>query len=210
MSRRSGVATDRRVADRRRQMNRKAVEAARIEFNRARDNVEALATLRPATDFEEIQTRWAAFLSAADRMFNKLKEGSKASSQSKHWYGTKVHERRTDPILCYLQHARNADEHTLEFITRSQPGFIREVAPTPEEHEAFERNKGDRPAALTGLAVLEITEPHVRLIDVVDRGVRYSPPPGCFKPYNTGMIALSKLEPILIEAEVMVTRDERT
>jgi hypothetical protein len=66
-------------------MNRKAVEAARIEFNRARDNIERLATLRPAADFEEIETRWAAFLSAADRMFNKLKEGANASPQSKYW-----------------------------------------------------------------------------------------------------------------------------
>ncbi len=187
-------------------MNRKAVEAARIEFNRARDNIEALATLRPAADFEEIQTRWAAFLSAADRMFNKLKEGANASPQSKQWYGTKVHRRHTDPILCYLQHARNADEHTLEVVTKSQPGFIREVTPAPEEREAFERTRGDRPGAFTGHAVVEITEPHVRLLDVVDRGVRYTPPPGCIKPYNTGMLALSKLEPILLEAEALVTK----
>lgn len=187
-------------------MNRKAVEAARIEFNRARDNIEALAALTPAKDFEEVQTRWAAFLSAADRMFNKLKEGANASPQSKHWYGTKVHQRRNDPLLCYLQHARNADEHTLEVVTKNQPGFIREVTPTPEERESFERSRGNRPAAHTGLAILEITEPHVRLLDVVDRGVRYGPSPGCIKPYNTGMLALSKLEPILIEAEAMVTQ----
>ena len=187
-------------------MNRKAVEAARIEFNRAKDNIEALATLRPAADFEEIQTRWAAFLSAADRMFNKLKEGASASPQSKHWYGTKAYQRRTDPMLCYLQHARNADEHTLEVVTKSQPGLIREVEPTPEEREAFERTKGNNgPTAMTGHAVLEITEPHVRLLDVIDRGVRYIPPPGCIKPYNTGMLALSILEPILFEAEALVT-----
>jgi hypothetical protein len=186
-------------------MNRKAVEAARIEFNRARDNIEALATLKPAADFEEIQTRWVAFLSSADRIFNKLKEGSQASPKSKHWYGTKVHQRRTDPLLCYLQHARNADEHTLEVVTQNQPGTIVEVEPTPEEREAFERTRGDRPAAMMGHAVLEITEPHVRLLDVTDRGVRYNPPPDCIKPYNTGMLALSILEPILFEAEALVT-----
>jgi hypothetical protein len=62
-------------------------------------------------------------------------------------------------MLCYLQHARNADEHTLEVVTKNQPGFIREVEPTPEEREAFERTKGDRPAAMTGHAVLEIGLP---------------------------------------------------
>jgi len=181
-------------------MNRKAVEAARIEFNRAWDNVHALGD---ASDVEQIRTHWAVFLSASDRMFNKLKEGSKASLQSKHWYGIKVHQRRTDPMLCYLQHARNADEHGLEFVAQEQPGFIRQVTPTAEEREAFERTRGDRPAVMTGHAVLEITHPHVRLLDVIDRGVRYSPPPGCIKPFNTGMLALSILEPILFEAEAL-------
>ena len=78
------------------------------------------------------------------------------------------------------------------------------VEPTPTEREAFEHTNGDRPLAFTGHAVLEITHPHVRLLDVTDRGIRYSPPPGCIKPYNTGMLALSKLEPILFESEALV------
>src|SRR2546430_16507568 len=131
-------------------MNKKAVEAARIEFNRARDNVEALSALTPATDFEKMQTRWAAFLSAADRIFNKLKEGSKASPQSTQWYGTKIHQRRNDPLLCYIWHARNADEHTLAIVTQNQPGRIIEVEPTPTEREAFEHTNGNAPLALTG------------------------------------------------------------
>ena len=58
---------------------------------------------------------------------------------------------------------------------------------------------------MTGHIVLEITEPHVRLLPVTDRrGVRYDPPANCIKPYNTGMLALSRLEPILHEAEVLV------
>jgi len=171
-------------------MNRKAVEAARIEFNRAWDSVHALTA---ATEHDQIQTHWAAFLSAAARMFNKLRAGAKAPPQSKQWYDSKVRQRQDDQLLCYIWHARNVDEHGLEFVTRKQPGFIRELPPTPQ-------------TALTGHAVLEITEPHVRLLDVVDRGVRYSPPPNCIKPYNTGMLALSRLEPILFEAEALVTK----
>jgi hypothetical protein len=152
-------------------MNRKAVEAARIEFNRAWDSVQALGA---ATDDEQIQTHWAAFLTAASRMFNKLKAGAKACPQSKQWYDAQARQRQDDQLLCYIWHARNVDEHGLEFVTRKQPGSIREVPPTPEEREAFERTKGDRPAAMTGHAVVEITGPHVRLLDVMDRGVRYS------------------------------------
>lgn len=182
-------------------MNKKAVEAARVEFNRAWDSVHALAT---ANEAEQIATHWAALLSAASRMFNKLRAGAKSPPQSKQWFDAKVRQRESDPLLCYIWHARNVDEHGLEVVTRPQPGFIREVPPTPEERAAFERTKEARPA-LTGHVVVEITEPHVRLLDVVDRGVTYSPPPGCIKPYNTGMLALSRLEPILMEAEAMVT-----
>ena len=184
-------------------VKKKAVEAARTEFNRACDSVHALSA---ATDHDQIQTHWAAFLSAAARMFNKLKAGAKAPPQSKLWYESKVRQRQDDQLLCYIWHARNADEHGLELLTRKQPGFIREVSPTPQELEAFARTKCDRPAAFTGHSVLEITQPHVRLLDVLDHGVRYSPPPDCIKPYNTGMLALSRLEPILCEAEALVLK----
>jgi hypothetical protein len=106
-------------------------------------------------------------------------------------------------MLRYIQHARNADEHGLAFVTEKIPSIIREVPPTPEEREVFERTRSDRPPELTGHFVLEITQPHVRLLEVMDRGASYSPPTGCVKPYNTGMLALSRLEPILFEAEAL-------
>ena len=138
-------------------------------------------------------------------MFNKLRAGAKSPPQSKQWFEAKMRERESDPLLCYIWHARNVDEHGLEVVARKQPGFIRQVPPTPGEREFFERTKHERPAAFTGHMALEITEPHVRLLDVVDRGACYRPPPGCIKPYNTGMLALSRLEPILSQAEAMLT-----
>ena len=78
-------------------MNRKAVEAARIEFNRAWDSVHALGE---ATDYNQIQTHWAAFLSAAARVFNKLRAGAKAPPESKQWFDAKVRQRQEDQLLC--------------------------------------------------------------------------------------------------------------
>jgi hypothetical protein len=71
-------------------MNGKAVESARIEFNRAWDSVHALSA---AADHDQIQTYWAAFLSAAARMFNKLRVGAKAQPLSKQWYDSKMRQR---------------------------------------------------------------------------------------------------------------------
>jgi hypothetical protein len=86
-------------------MKREALEAARVEFNRARDSVEAHGQLSPVADFEGIQTRWVAFLSAAVRFFNKLSAGSKTSPQSKQWYDNKIIQRRNDPLLWYIWQA---------------------------------------------------------------------------------------------------------
>jgi len=188
-------------------MERQAVEAARIEFNRASDSVQALSD---ATDVEQIQTHWAAFLSHADRMYNKLGAGAKASPKSKVWFDTKMKERGDDPLLCYIWKARNVDEHGLEFVTQQQPGFIREVTPTPEEREAFQRARPNLPPLMTGHAVVEITRPHVRLMDVKDRqGNTYSPPLDYVRLYNTGMLALSRLEPMLLEAEQLTISSQR-
>jgi len=57
----------------------------------------------------------------------------------------------------------------------------------------------------TAPAVLEVTAPHMRLKAVVDRGKTYDPPPGpCLLPLNAGMLALSKLDAIVKEAEAFV------
>jgi hypothetical protein len=37
-------------------------------------------------------------------------------------YGRAKHERRNDPLLSYIHHARNADEHGIKDITRVAKG----------------------------------------------------------------------------------------
>jgi hypothetical protein len=180
-------------------MDKKAVDAARVEFNRATDSIDALGA---SNSFEEIQTHWTAFLTAAGRVFTKLEQGSKAKSAN--WFGTKIHQRRTDPLLCYIWHARNADEHTLQQITQQHPGSIVGVTPTPQEVENFHRTMQQQPLPYKALAVLEVTVPHIRMLDVMDRGTRYSPPANIPVPYNAGMLALSMLSAILTEAEALI------
>ena len=106
-------------------MKRAALDAAWIDFNRARDSIEALANLYPKTEVEaeQIQARWTSFLSHADRMFNKLKAGRRSSQESSDWYDAKIAQRNSDPLLCYLQQARNADEHSLEIVTETGPAL---------------------------------------------------------------------------------------
>jgi len=82
------------------------------------------------------------------------------SSKSKVWWGNKLHERRTDPLLRYLWHARNADEHTLQRINQLQSAHAKVVEPTKVEQ--LERAMKNETRAWTPLGML--------LLAVTDRG----------------------------------------
>lgn len=113
-------------------------------------------------------------------------------------------QRRTDPLLCYLWHARNADEHTLQSVAQFNPGSIKEVSPTPEELQQFHDNMAKQPLPYAPLALLEIVYPHVALLDVVDHGQRY-PAPKSMSPGDAGLQALAEFEKILTEAQELIT-----
>jgi hypothetical protein len=104
-------------------------------------------------------------------------------------------------LLCYLWHARNADEHAVLEITQPQPGTVREIAPTAEDLEGLKRSReaAGKNEPMTVLAMLEITPPHIRLLPVVNRGQTYYPPPGLV-PFDAGQQALATLDAILNEA----------
>jgi len=113
---------------------------------------------------------------SAGRVFTKLEQGSKGSARTREWWSKKVHQRRTDPLLCYIWHARNADEHTIAAVTEQHAGGVKFVDPTPEEQAAFLEQMKKLGKPYLALATIEATRTHVRLLDVVDRGIRYSPP----------------------------------
>jgi hypothetical protein len=185
-------------------MNQNAVNAARVQLGRA---TQSLTELKGSNDFATIETHWAAFLVAMTRVFTKLEQGSKTSYKSNAWWGRRVHEKKTDPLLRYLLHARNADEHTLQQITEFNPGRAHVGQPTAQEiadlHHQLEHET--RPHAVLGLA--EVVFPHVVLKEVVDKGVRFSPPQSHLdvpltntSPAHVGDLALAYLEAMIKEA----------
>ena len=186
-------------------VDHKAVNAAWTEFNRAFQSITELGT---SNHYAEVERHWATFLVSAGRVFTKLEQGAKSSGKSGAWWGRKVNERRTEPILRYIWHARNADEHGIQPVTELHPGSIKEVTPTPEETENFHRTMGQQAKPYAALALLEIVNPHVKLVEITDRGVIYKPPATFFgetingpNPHNVGLLALSYLEKILKEAD---------
>jgi hypothetical protein len=102
-------------------MDKSAIDAARVNLTKASA---AADKMRAAKSHPEFELAWSDFLVAHGRVFSKLEQGSKPNRRSTAWYGRQKHTRRTDPLLSYLHHARNIDEHGLEPVTQLQPGGI--------------------------------------------------------------------------------------
>jgi hypothetical protein len=190
-------------------MDRKAVAAARTEFGRAK---QSLADLAASNDFAAVERHWAAFLVSAGRVFTKLEQGSKTNNKSKGWWSRIVGTRRSDPLLCYIWHARHADEHGIESVTQQHPGYASVVEPTPEEKRAFEEAMRAETRPYVPLGMVEWLPPHLRLVDVVNYDQRYSVPLSHLgtaitnpSPHNVGSLAMTYLEQIVSEADALST-----
>lgn len=195
-------------------MDKKAVELARRDYDHA---VASLADMKVANDFPTIERHWTAFLVNAGRVFTKLEQGAKTVGKSDAWFGRKKRERRTDPLLCYLWHARNADEHTLQQVTKLNPGHakvtqVNEIDSQDEEFVAIQRQMDidGRPYAILGK--VEGVWPHPELLDVVDKGVRFKPPALHLdqplintSPAHIGDLAMEYLDGMLTQAAQLAT-----
>lgn len=152
-------------------MDKKAVEAARKEYDRTAEYVSIITT---SPDFLAIRSAWKAFLTSHHRVFTKLELGSKSAKKSYAWWGHKVCQRRKDALLRYLFHARNADEHTIEEITGQHETRTMITEPNPRIVATMERGYGrpNEPILQTSEVVLK----NLRLTDIFDKGDRYEVP----------------------------------
>ena len=161
-------------------MNKVAVKAASENLKRAET---ALHDIEAAQTLAEVETAWSDFLTAAGRVFTKLEQGAKSNGKSNAWFGRKKHERRTDPLLQYVHHARNADEHGLAEVTeRTAPALALGVGPGAWRFDGTVGPEMQMKVTAMGGQVpgkskfVEVVPSKVRLVKVIDRGVSYDPP----------------------------------
>lgn len=102
--------------------------AGNIDTSRARDRLDyacaALQALRGAGSFREFRKSWTEFLLHANGVYTQLEQAAKVTPQARQWFGAKKRERKDDELLQYLRQARHSDEHTLDEVSRYEPGFI--------------------------------------------------------------------------------------
>ena len=149
-------------------MDKTAVAKAALNVERA---IAAIEVLKATEDRRAFQNAWSDFLSASHRVFAKLEQGAKVSAPSKVWFGKKIHQRRTDPLLSYIHHARNLDEHGLEHSAHAEnklgkPEIVRVADVGP--HQSTLRSIIMQPVLADTAAT--------KLFPVTDRDVTYNPP----------------------------------
>lgn len=92
-------------------MNPQAVLKSSEKFRAA---LKAITRMRAEPIEMQKRDDWQFFLVAFKGIYTVLEQGAKASAQSRQWFGAKKAQRKADPMLDYLFHARNDEEHGLE------------------------------------------------------------------------------------------------
>lgn len=184
-------------------MDRAAVVHAR---NRLVNAEKSLKKLKNANARSEANRRWSDFLIACAGVYNKLEQGAKSSGSSEAWFGRKKHERKSDGLLSYLHHARNAEEHSLQQITGESTGafFVHgSMFVTPLGDGQFKFDRTNKPGSFT------MVKSRLTLLPVKDErfGDTFPPPTDHLKQPVTsddaleiGGLALAYLRKMIDEA----------
>ncbi|MDO9472984.1 MAG: hypothetical protein Q7J28_07990 [Caulobacter sp.] len=173
----------------------------------------AFDDVRKAGNWAEFEPAWSDFLLASNAVFSIIEQAAKSSSKGPPWFGRYKKERKDDPLLSYMHHARNSDEHGIEPVAQDLPWM---AGPVPESGKLVSLSFSD--GKPTGAVVkgqsgeefsLTIAPPRPNLIRVFDRryGDSFDPPnlhlgkpiePG--NPYSAGEALLAYLEAMVASA----------
>jgi len=159
-------------------MRKIAVEQSSLLLEKVRFSI---AMMEGAKNLSELESAWSDFLIASQRIHSKLEQGAKGNKKSYAWWGLKLHQRRTDPILRYTHHARNVDEHGLAQITERTPPTVA-IGVGPGTWRLDGVIGGPLKVTALGGQVPEISKfvefgpAKVNLVRVVDKGDPYDPP----------------------------------
>lgn len=186
------------------------VEKAHRRLVRAR---RALVELRQARTWAEFEPAWSDFLLASNAVYSILEQAAKSSPKGSPWFGRYKKERKDDPLLSYMHHARNSDEHGVEPVAQDLPWM---AGPFPESGHLVSvtidngkptggifKGEGGQETNLT------FSPPRPNLVGVIDRryGDRFAPPSAHLgnaitqgDPYSAGAALVAYLDGMVTSA----------
>ncbi len=162
---------------------------------------------------EAFEDHWKEFLRRLERSWSKAEAQFGSNERWSGWQGRFSRARKKDPLLSYLRHARNADEHTIAPITERKESqlLIRAAGPEGRSHIKRIRIGEDGMLMIEADGSLELSfQPYQSfLLPVVNRGNSFPVPTrhldSAIDPTNVLSIAKAGLEyysNFLAEAEV--------
>lgn len=152
-------------------MRPEGIAAAQREFRRA---LRAYYRLSSSRSFETADDAWADFLTHAGKIYTKLRAACYGHPRDFGWYGKKLDERDSDPLLLYIHKARNSETHRLEGITlhvrankrQGQPRHVRALPVTDANGKVYQPP--------TRCRDIEFTQPDVALMANLATAYLYS------------------------------------
>ena len=167
-------------------MKRVALQKAAEHLNLVKTAVDEMAA---ATNFSSYERAWMDFLAQASRFYNKLEQGAKNCNKSEPWFGRRKRERKKDPLLSYIHHARDCEEHAIDFTTSMSADMLRGTMPEEGDFRVsfdfmIDKNGKQhfRNVKATGPEgeniPVELVNPNIALLTVLDRrfGDSFDPP----------------------------------
>lgn len=187
-------------------MNRDGLEQVKERLNRLRKAAAIIASNAPLEDQE---SAWLDLLQHLGTVYSKLEQAAKATPAARKWFSAKKLERKTDPLLRYLHHARNAGEHT---IVRSASKAVWAVTGRMTEDGGtlgVALDKLGQPVAYgQGMTEMEFVEQEVMLHAALDRGQYYRPPATHLNQSIKSLTARDVLPYVMAYVEQMIVEAE--
>jgi len=139
-----------------------------------------IKAMKSSKSLPEYEQNWKEFLHNLERAWNKLTSHLQHSPKYQGWNerGRTEKIRRQDPLLSYLVNARGADEHSVEDITRSEPGGIG-ISPASGNSlyiDKLEIKNGQMTIDSDQPIKIDFIPGRVRLLPAVNRGRTYPTP----------------------------------
>ncbi len=194
-------------------MNKSGLEKVADRMRRMRSAAELLGN---AKDSRTAAAAWEDFLIAAGGFYSILERAARTTPAEIGWYGRIKHVRKNDPLLRYIHHARNAEEHGCQPI--SLPASTSGTLLTPGSSVWFTAKDGHWIASDVRGNV-HFSKDAIRLVTVHDERFKDSFDPPCkhlgipiedTSAANIAELAITYLENVFSEASAMAITTNRS
>lgn len=165
--------------------------------------------LRQASRFNDFDRRWRAWLSLAQRIWNKLEGAYHAHPKFVAIRDRHRNLEKTDPLLKYIKFARDTDEHSVREVTEVSHALLINPIPGSGGVSLSWTKRGDV-RTLDVRSPVEIRqETRVELLPVENRRVKVEPPREHLGTPVVPLTALRVAELAMVYFEDLVASTER-